>query len=288
MNKVRRARPLLGTLVDIRIEGLDDEAAHAAIERGFAAVADIHRLMSFHEASSDISRLNREGALGAVAVDGRTYEVLHRALDFSQRSGGVFDVTTAYRLVAWGFLPTPDGAPEPDPDATWRDIILEPDHRVRFRRPLWIDLGGIAKGYAVDQGLSAMALPATLQVCVNAGGDLRIAGPAAEPIRLRTTLTDKTVPVVELAEGALASSSGHEDVKPSPDGAVGPHVDGRDGASVGVNRFVSVAAETCLEADALTKVVLAMGRRAEPILCDFGAIAYFYDPGAGWVTLGTK
>ncbi len=286
-----RAKPLLGTTVEIRVEDMDEAAAHAAIDRGFAAVADIHRLMSFHDAGSDVSRLNRDAAAGPVTVDARTFEVLARAQAFAEQSDGLFDITAAARLVAWGFLPAPAGAPAPATDASWRDIVLEDANRVRFRKPLWLDLGGIAKGYAVDHAVAAtggggQALVCVAQVCVNAGGDLRIAGPRPEPVRLRTALVTDAVPVVELEDGALACSSGREHMRAGPEGLVGPHVHGRSGVSVGMDRFAAVAATDCLTADALTKVVLALGPGAEPILGQCGAIAYLYEPGSGWITLG--
>ncbi len=283
--KHTRAKPLLGTLVEIRVEGLEADAAHAAIDRGFAAVAEIHRLMSFHESASDVSRLNRDAGREAVSVDARTFDVLQRALEISAQSEGLFDIAAGARLVTWGFLPRPEAAPAPAADGTWRDIVLEDEARVRFKKPLWIDLGGIAKGYAVDAALTAMAPPREVQVCVNAGGDLRLAGPRAEPVRLRTAIEMDVVPVIELEDGALASSSGREHLKRFDGALVGPHV-GRDGRSVGADTFVSVAAPDCLTADALTKVVLAAGDDAQPILGHFGAIAYFYAPSAGWVTLG--
>lgn len=281
-----RARPLLGTRVDIRVEDPDPEAANAAIDRGFAAIADVHRLMSFHETTSDVSRLNREASRAAVTVDPRTFEVLRRAQDFSERSDGLFDITTASRLVAWAFLPRPEGAPAPSPKASWRDIVLADENLVRFRKPLWIDLGGIAKGFAVDRAMAAVNARREVQACVNAGGDLRVAGPSVEMVRLRTAIEMDAVPVIELEDGALASSSGREHVKDLGGLRVGPHVDGRNGLSVGADSVVSVAAADCLTADALTKVVLAAGSAAEPILGHFGAIAYFYDLSAGWVTLG--
>ncbi|MGE4062492.1 MAG: FAD:protein FMN transferase [Rhodospirillaceae bacterium] len=281
-----RARPLLGTRVDIRVENPDPDAANAAIDRAFAAIADVHRLMSFHEAASDVSRLNRDASRQTVTVDARTFEVLRRASEFSARSAGLFDITSAGRLVKWGFLPQPENAPPPAASATWEDIILDAPDRVRFRRPLWVDLGGIAKGYAVDQAIAAMGSDSQIQVYVNAGGDLRLAGPHAEAVRLRSAIEMDAVPVIELEDGALASSSGCEHLRAHADGHVGPHVNGRTGTSVGTDSFASVVAADCTTADALTKVVLAAGAAAEPILGHFGAIAYFYAPDAGWRTLG--
>jgi len=278
-----RAQPHLGTFVEISVGGFEPAEANAAIDRGFAAVAEIHRLMSFHEAGSDVSRLNREAAKHAVDVHPHTFAVLRHAQEFSAASDGAFDITVAPNLVAWGYLPHPD-APEPDSKASWRDIELD-NGRVKFRRPLWIDLGGIAKGYAVDAAIAAMALSPAIQCCVNAGGDLRITGPEAEPVRLRLAMPVDPIPVVTLQDGSLASSSGRENMREVAGQPVIPHVNGRSRAAAPHDVFVSVAAPLCVAADALTKVVLACGDASESILGNWGATAYIYDY-RGWTTLG--
>jgi thiamine biosynthesis lipoprotein len=237
--------------------------------------------MSFHEPSSDLARLNRRAAFETVTVDPATFAVLTAAAEFAAESDGVFDVTIAPDLVAWGFLPRPEGAPEPDSRASWRDIELTAPNAVRFHRQLWIDLGGIAKGYAVDCAVAAMDLPAHAQISVNAGGDLRIAGPAAERVLLRAPSDGQHVPVLELENAGLASSSGRDDLR---DGR-GPHLDGAIHECVGTHSFVSVVAGDCMTADALTKIVLAKRAAAAELLVRHGATAYFHD-GAAWQTLG--
>ena len=77
-DSVRRARPLLGTFVEISASGTYPGDLHAAVSRAFDIVADVHRLMSFHDRDSDVSRLNREAATRPVAVHPWTYEVLER------------------------------------------------------------------------------------------------------------------------------------------------------------------------------------------------------------------
>ncbi len=254
------------------------------IERGFAAIAEIHRLMSFHEPTSDVSRLNREAMHQAVTVDPATFAVLEAAQALAEESEGVFDITVAADLVAWGFLPRPEGAHEADAGASWRDIELT-GKTVRFRRPLWIDLGGIAKGYAVDCALAAMALPEHAQASVNAGGDLRIAGPAPERVQLRAPSDGQNVPVLEIENASLASSSGRDDLRVTGGGTVGPHVNGKTHRSVGTYSFVSVVAEDCMTADALTKVVLTRGADAAGLLARHNTTAYLQD-GATWQTFG--
>jgi FAD:protein FMN transferase len=261
---------------------LPDDEAQIAIEAGFDAIADIHRLMSFHEPDSDVSRINRAGG-GTVKVDPHTYAVLAAARHVSVASNGVFDVTVAPDLVAWGFLPRPD-APDPDPAASWRDIALLPGNEIRLAKPLWVDLGGIAKGYAVDRAFAAMNLPPEVPCSVNAGGDLRVQGAGPERILLRAPAADGQVPVVELRDAALASSSGRDDARDVAGRRVGPHVEGGTHRAAGTVAFVSVVAPDCMTADALTKVVLALGAAADGILKTFDATAYFHD--GQWQTLG--
>src|SRR5215471_15809864 len=101
---LRRARPLLGTFVEIAASGAASADMEDAIEAAFGAVARVHRLMSFHDRGSDVSRLNREAKAGAVAVDPWTFEVLVTAQDLHRRSWGAFDIAVAPVLQYLGLL----------------------------------------------------------------------------------------------------------------------------------------------------------------------------------------
>jgi thiamine biosynthesis lipoprotein len=239
--------------------------------------------MSFHDPGSDVSHLNRAGADNAVTVDPHTFAVLTQAERMAEASSGIFDITVACDLVAWGFLPRPDG-PEPDPTACWRDIELIAPNVVRLRRALWIDLGGIAKGYAVDRAVAAMNLAQDARCSVNAGGDVRIQGPEPERILLRGPTDGQNIPILEIENASLASSGGRDDLRPFGGVRVGPHVDGGTHGAVGMGSFVSVVARDCMIADALTKIVLALGPGADAILKAHDATAYLHD--GHWHTMG--
>lgn len=280
---IERAQIHLGTLVTVGVRGVEDATAHAAIDRAFGAVAEVHRLMSFHDPGSDVSRLNRDAAAGhPVRVDPRTAEVLAIALELSAATDGAFDVTVAPRLVAQDLLPRPERAPAPAEEATWRDVEFIAAHEIAFRRPLWIDLGGIAKGYAVDAAMACLPADPAVQRRVNAGGDLRVAGPGTERVLLKVPgLAADALPMIEIADGSVASSA------TSGSGVRGvPHIDGRSRAPLGAGRFASVVAERCVIADALTKVVLAEDEGAAAILARCGATAHVHAPDRGWRTLG--
>src|SRR6185437_4129923 len=155
----RRARPALGTFVEIAATGASPFDRDRAIAAGFAAVARVHALMSFHEGGSDLSRLNRAPAGCDVAVDPWTWHVLAAAHELHQVSGGVFDVAIAPALQAAGLLPAIDGCCGEETVSAGRDaaFVLPAPGRVRImRRGAALDLGGIAKGFAVDRAVDAM------------------------------------------------------------------------------------------------------------------------------------
>src|SRR5579875_3350604 len=116
---VERAQPWLGTVVNIRAEGLSAADAHSALSAAFEEIALIHRLMSFHQPQSDVSRLNREGSIRPISVHPHTLDVLNCAQRISAASRGCFDVTVAADLVRWGWLPSPNDGGE-IPDGRWR------------------------------------------------------------------------------------------------------------------------------------------------------------------------
>jgi len=280
---LRRARPALGTLVEIGVEGLPEAAALAAIEAAFAEVAAVQRCMSFHASDSDLARLHRAACGSVVRVDARTFAVLRMAQRVALASQGAFDVSVAARLVRLGLLPRPASPFEPAPDANWRDIELPDDCSVRLRRPLWIDLGGIAKGYAVDRAIGILAGRGASHALVNAGGDLRVHGARATPVFLRVGQRVPRTPQLELSDAAIASSApdGFDDAAPRP------HLHGATRATVRGGASASVVAAQCMVADALTKVVLA----AEPecsarVLAAFGAHALVHRPTSGFERLG--
>jgi thiamine biosynthesis lipoprotein len=284
--EVERARPSLGTVVAIRVSGLPEPEAHRAIDAAFAAVEHIHRAMSFHAPESDVGRLNRDALRGPVEIDKETLAVLRCAQEVAAASAGSFDVTVASELVRWRRLPAPLSPFLPDRHASWRDIELGADGSVRYHRPLWIDLGGIAKGHVVDCAVRSLAASGVTQACVNAGGDLRVLGPLPERIRLRTGRSAARVPVVELADGSLASSTSRE-IRHRRSGVTrGVHVDGTSRRATGTRSFACVVAPSCMVANALTKVALARLGSAARLLRRYGATAHVHDAEGGWRSYG--
>lgn len=267
---MRRARPLLGTLVEIGAAGAN---AANGTEAAFREIETVHRLMSFHEETSDVSRINRAAAGEIVRVDQRTYEVLHCAQWLGRLSAGAFDITVGGRLVEAGLLPRPRGAATFDRNASFVNLQLLPDHCLTLTRRVWIDLGGIAKGYAVDRALAVLKGCGIANGTVNAGGDLSVFG-KPEPVHIRHPEDASLVfPLGPISNVAIATSSGFFTAQRDNDALFDP----RRGTCVRWRQGITVIAASCMIADALTKVVRLAPRRALKILAKFNAQALISD-----------
>jgi len=251
---LRRARPLLGTFVEIQASGLPAARLARAVEKAFAAVARVQALMSFHAPASDLSRLNRLAARRAVRVDAATWTVLRHAVALARASEGRFDPSARLGIIS---------------HANWRAIRLLPDRRVRFLAPLTLDLGGIAKGYAVDRAVAALHRAGVSRGLVNAGGDLRVFGDHSAPVHVRHPAQPGVFfPLGELHDGALATSA-----LTYADALVDP----RNGTVCARGLSITVLAPTTLLADALTKVVAVDPDAARALLARHRARAVILD-----------
>ena len=265
-SETRRARPLLGTLVEIRVQGIG-RAARSAVDAAFRAIEDVQQAMSFHDPESELSCLNRNACGRSMKVSPALWRVLSEALRLAKLSGGAFDPTVGARLVQWKILPAPQARTPSHAAISWRDVRLLPGRRVRFHRALWLDLGGIAKGYAVDVAVSILRRHGISAGIVNAGGDLRVFGSRIERVHVRHPVQPaRLVPLADLSDAALATSAGYFSEKRCGGRRVNALVNPLMHRPCSPRRSVSVQAPTCLLADALTKVVLVHGCAAEAIL----------------------
>lgn len=274
MTQALRARPLLGTFVEIDATGPVPQAVSGAIEHAFEAVAQVHALMSYQSEDSDVSRINREAASRPVQVHACTWQVLAAAREMAQASDGLFDITVAPTLARLGLLPRHRGLPRANGTARWSHVELLSGHRVRLAKALRIDLSGIAKGYAVDRAIEALRQTGMTAGCVNAGGDLRTFGETSRTIRIRRPdAPTTTLPLVELSDGACATSASYFSPRRHQGQQASALIHPIHRTPCGLGRSVTVLAPDCTSADALTKVVHADPLRALPVLAHFGARA---------------
>ncbi len=279
MNGIRRARPLLGTLVEI---GIDDALPHAdaehAIARAFAVVARVHELMSFHDPDSELSRINREAWLRAVSISDETWKVLTAARQLSAASDGLFDITIAPTLERAGFLPRHAGHLPVSGQGGWRDVELLPGRQVRLARRVRLDLGGIAKGFAVDQAIAQLQAAGVMKGSVNAGGDLRVMGRSMHTLHLRHPGQPMHLLPVTTTHGAAATSAGYFQNRQWAGAICCPIVDPTTRMPCNARRSVTVFADECLVADALTKILYTDPARGSRVLAQFHARAVMLEP----------
>lgn len=256
-----RCRPLLGTFVEI---SANEDGAIAA---GFAAVERVHRLMSAHDPDSDVSRLNtlQPTRNQALPIDPATMRVIRRAAYWAEQSGGCFDIVTAGRnSIKRGAIPRHKGQHKLDATADHHAVQSEGDY-AWFDRPAAIDLGGIAKGYAVDEAAAAMRCAGASWGIINAGGDLAAFG-RPQPVTVVDPASRAARVELLLDERALATSA----ALPNEAGLDIRHLPPR-GADI---ISVTVEAARAVDADALTKIAWAGHPRLAELLALADARAF--------------
>jgi FAD:protein FMN transferase len=276
-NSARRARPLLGTFVEIAVADAAPSDMHVAIAAAFEAVAKVHELMSFHDPHSDVGRLNSKAFARPIRVHRWTFQVLEAAVDLHRRSAGLFDIAIAPILQDMGLLP-PSPAHQTGNSgktATSAAIELLSDQRVRFRDPgVKIDLGGIAKGFAVDRAIDVLRDFGMSRGVVNAGGDLAAFGPHSETVHIRDPRDARRLMCsIEIENQALASSGNYFDPFRSASPVGRTIIDPRILKAASMIDAVTIRAPSCLIADALTKVVMIAGPAVTALLEQYQASA---------------
>ncbi len=284
-----QARYLMGTVCAVELYAPNREGGERAASAAFDAMRDVEGRMSSFLPESELSRLNRHARGGKpLEVSKELFEVLDFARRVSEASDGAFDITVAPLLRAWGFLPAvaesgfwereSDDEPSfasrrerPPVRATvgYRDIRLNPRTlTVQFMRPdVEIDLGGIAKGYAVDKAIEALRGQGIRKARISTGGSTLYAlgTPPDSPAGWSITLpTGETL----LVRDAAVSSSGHSEHYVEISGRRYSHIfNPRLGEPVASDiATVSVLAPTAMESDALTKPFFILGGREQESL----------------------
>jgi len=250
VSTVKRLRISLGTLVAIEATSGSISLAEAAVEAGFAAIAQVDRRMHPRAVESDLARINASPLHVPINVPPSIGELLNLARRINTLTDGVFDPC----------LPTRPGR--------LGDIDVSADEaEVVCHAAVALDFGGFAKGYAVDCAIEALMGCGCTAGLVNAGGDLRVFGSREEPMFVRSPAGELTN--IELANAALAVSDANSLQRPPEH--QGYYVRDRPAAPPAVT-YAAVIASTAVVADALAKcVLLCPPPVAARVLREFGA-----------------
>jgi thiamine biosynthesis lipoprotein len=167
-----------------RVEAYSGRRLVMCIEAAFVEMEKVDELMSDYKKDSEISELNRDGAERAVKVSKSTYEVLQRSVEFSKLTDGAFDVTVGPLVDLWRSAAEANSVPTDTELAAARSkvgyekLTLDANEMsIRFAvEGMRIDLGGIAKGYAIDKAIEAIENRGAAGGMVDIGGDIRCFG----------------------------------------------------------------------------------------------------------------
>lgn len=264
-----RDESIMGTAIRVELWSDDPVAGSAAID---AVMQEMHRIdwaMSPHKPQSELSRINREAAERPVRLSEEMWGLVQQAVAFSRLSGGAFDITYAsvgalydYRA---GTGPSEAQREQARALIGWEHLLLDPYARsLRFGRPgMRIDLGGFAKGHAVDNGVAILRRHGIRNAMVSAGGDSHVLGdrrgrPWTVAIR-DPRHADGLVAVLPLEDVAISTSGDYERFF-ERDGVRHHHlIDPRTGRSPDRVRSVTILAADGLTSEALSKTVFVLG-----------------------------
>ena len=265
----KREEAIMGTSIVVELWAEDQLSGHAAIDAVMAEMQRIDRAMSPHKADSELSRINRLAAQEPVRLSHEMFDLIERALAFSTLSRGAFDISYASvgHLYDYRARVAPGGAALANARAAigWRGLKLDRAARtLAFAHPgMRIDLGGFAKGHAVDNAVAILASLGIAHAFVSAGGDSRVIGDKrGRPwtIGVRHPRDAKAlVAVLPLVDTAVSTSGDYERFFET-DGVRHHHIiDPATGRSPAAIHSVTILAADGLTAEALSKTLFVLG-----------------------------
>lgn len=262
-----RCQALLGTFVEITI----DQESDGAITKAFTAVGQVQHLMSFYDPLSELNQINRWAHQVSLVVHPWTAEIIKIAQEIYQQSNGLFNCGIGHRLVAAGLLPRHLDLSQYELGGI-EDIHFIDPQTLRASKPVCLDLGGIAKGFAVDKAVESLLASGIQSGCVNAGGDLRAFG-TARPVQIRNpSRPNQLIDIGSLQNGAIATSGlyfSNRDQEQSH--IINPFAKDESEAHLHFLGSYSVLANECVYADALTKVLALSNLRDHACFTHFSA-----------------
>ena len=265
----------MATPCEVRLETEDAALADAAGHVAETEARRIEQKFSRYRSDSVVGRINASGGKEMV-VDAETTHLLDFAAQCFKVSNGLFDVTSGVLRRIWRFdgsdrIPTDAQVKSLRPLIGWQKVSWKPP-TVMLPAGMEIDLGGLAKEYAVDKALAAVREITRQPALVNFGGDLRVSGPRKYGTRWKVVIESvdkngKMAGMLELADGALATSGDARRFLLKDGVRYGHILNPRTGWPVEhAPRSVTVAAATCVEAGMTATLAMLQGKRAEAFL----------------------
>jgi thiamine biosynthesis lipoprotein len=260
---------IMGTRIAVELWADDNAKGQAAIEAVLDEMRQVDQSMSTYKPSSEVSMVNARAAQGPVKISPELFDLLTTALDYSRVTDGAFDITYASVGYLYDYRkhvhPTDAAIAAALPGVDYRKVVVDRERNsIRFlKHGVRIDLGGIAKGYAVDRCIDLLRGLGIQHAMVNAGGDTRLLGDRlGKPwiVGIRDPRNEgKVVAKLALQDEAMSTSGDYE--RYFEENGVRYHhilVPGT-GRSPGLVRSVTILGATATQTDGLSKPVFIFG-----------------------------
>jgi thiamine biosynthesis lipoprotein len=262
----------MGTRIHVELWSEERAAGEAAIDAVMAEMNRIDASMSTYKPTSEVSRVNAGAARAPMRISRELFDLLRTAVEYSRLTDGAFDITYASVGFMYDFRrhlrPTEAQIEAALPAVNYRNLELDPRRRtVHFTRAgVRIDLGGIAKGHAVDRGIAILQARGIRHALLSAGGDSRIIGdrfgkPWIVGIR-HPDRKDEVIARIPLVDTAISTSGDYE--RYFDENGVRYHhiIDPATGHPASKVRSATILAPTATRTDGLSKTAFVLGPEA--------------------------
>lgn len=213
----------MDTYINCQVISADEAMAEAALDRVEATFIEIDRLTNRFQAESDIAAVNRNAGTAPVVVKDDVYRIVATALNWSEQTGGAFNILIGAAMDLWGFGSKQPRVPETGelaailPLTDYHQVQMDDAKSTVFlpRQGMVIDLGGIAKGYATDKAVSVLRELGIRDALINAGGNVYALGNRADGTTWKVGIQDPRNPqgikaVLQAGDAALVSSGDYQ------------------------------------------------------------------------------
>jgi thiamine biosynthesis lipoprotein len=265
----------MGVPVKIALYTADERAANLAAKAVYARFAELNQMLSDYDPESELSKLSQTSPHAKpIPVSEPLWEVLVRSQQLSKQTGGAFDVTVGPLVRLWrrarrnGQLPSADRVEKAKLAVGYEKLQLDEDqHAVRLTHAeMRLDLGGIAMGYAVDEGLKILAKRGIKSAMIDASGDIGVSDAPPESAGWRIGIVplkaDADPSTYLILANAAVTTSGDAFQFVEVDGVRYSHiVDPKTGYGLTRHCAVTIVAPDCITADSLATAVSVLERK---------------------------
>lgn len=300
----RKDMVLMDTLVTITVVTDSADRAEKAMDRAFAEIGKLDALLNFFSEKSELSMINRNAGLSGVRVSPETMEVVEKAIEVSEKTEGAFDVTIGPEISQWDF----PLRIKPEDESIKRQLrlvnykLIQLDKvrsTVRLKeKGMFMDLGGIAKGYAADKAVGVLKKNGIASGLVSVAGDIKAFGYKPDgkswTVGIRsprsTEKSDEIMATVELNDTAISTSGDYQRYFILDEKRFHHILDPRTGYPAQGCQSVSVIAGDGVYADAFSTGIFVLGpERGIALLERMGFEGLIVDKdGALYTTSGLK